>query len=181
MTIERSWADAPRTRTLPYTEERTATMKIFTRTRLGATAVAGTAGVVLMSGVAYAVWTTTGTAAGTAKAGAFQAVSITAGTAGAGQLYPGLVADGSTVGGDLKVVTSNPNPFQVVATLTLSSASGCTTPGITLKAGTTVTLAANSSGVAQTISKVVGMGTGANDDCQNATITLNLTTASVSS
>ena len=137
--------------------------------------------VVLGGGVAYAVWTSTGTGAGTSKAATFQAITITGGTAPAGQLYPGLVPDGSTVGGDLKVVTTNPNPFAVVAKLTFTVASGCTTPAITLKSGTTVTLAANSSAVAQTLSKVVGMGTTASDDCQNATITVNVSTASVSS
>jgi hypothetical protein len=132
-------------------------------------------------GVAYAVWTTSGTGAGTSKANSFAAVTITGGTAPAGQLYPGLVPNGTTLGADLSLVTSNPNPFPVTATLTLTSATGCTTPSLSLKSGTTVTLAANSTSVPQTLSKVVGMGTTASDDCQSATITVNVTTASVSS
>jgi hypothetical protein len=156
-------------------------MRHFTKARTATVAVASLGTLVMAGGVAYAVWTTTGTGAGTAKAGSFQAITVAGGTAGTGQLYPGLVPDGVSLGGDLKVVTTNPNPFPVTATLTVTSAAGCTTPGITLKSGTTVNLAANSSNVAQTLSKVVGMGTGANDDCQNATITLNLATASVSS
>lgn len=156
-------------------------MKHFTKSHVATVAAATGAVVAVTGGVAYAVWSTSGTGAGTAKATSFQAITVAAGTAGAGQLYPGLVPDGSTVGADLKVVTTNPNPFPVTATLTLTGASGCTTPGITLKSGTTVSLAANSTSVNQTLSKVLGMGTGAADDCQNATITVTLATASVSS
>ncbi|MCW2673151.1 MAG: hypothetical protein JWP14_1740 [Frankiales bacterium] len=181
MSLERSWCDAPTGRRLPASPERTTMMKHFTGARIATVAVASAGTLIMAGGVAYAFWTTSGTGSGTAKAASFQAITVAAGTAGAGQLYPGLVPDGSTVGGDLKVVTTNPNPFPVTATLTVTGATGCTTPGITLKSGTTVSLAANSSSVAQTLSKVVGMGTGANDDCQNATITVNLATASVSS
>jgi hypothetical protein len=146
-----------------------------------ATVAVGSLGAVVMaSGVAYAYWSATGTGTGTSQASTFAAVTVSAGAAPAGQLYPGLVADGATAGGDLKVVTSNPNPFPVTATLTLTSAAGCTTPAITLKSGTTVSLAANSTNVAQTLSKVVGMGTTASDDCQGKTITLTLATSSVS-
>lgn len=155
-------------------------LKQLTGPRTAVIGIAAVGGLTLMTGVSYAVWTSSGTGTGSSVATNFKAITVTAGTAGAGQLYPGLVPDGSTAGADLKVITTNPNPFPVTATLTLTSASGCTTPGITLKAGTVVSLAANSSNVPQTIAKVVGMGTSANDDCQNATITLTLATASVS-
>lgn len=148
--------------------------------RVATICVATSAGLVMVSGVAYAYWTSTGTGTGTSQASTFAGITVSAGTAPGAQLYPGLVPDGSTVGGDLRVVTTNPNPFPVTATLTLTSASGCTTPAITLMSGTTVSLAANSSAVAQTLSKVVGMGTAASDDCQGQALTLTLGTSSIS-
>src|SRR5205085_7702535 len=76
----------------------------------GIVAVAG-------AGVAFAAWTNTGAGNAGAKAASFSALTITApASAGGTLLYPGLTADGSTAGGDVTVVVTNPNPFPVTVT-----------------------------------------------------------------
>jgi hypothetical protein len=139
--------------------------------------------VLLAGGTAYAVWSTTGTGAGTATARGFQAVTVTAGTAPAGQLYPGLTADGSTAGGDLVVNANNPNPFPVSVSVLVSSVSGCTTPGVSIPGSVTASFAlpASSGTVSRTMSKVLSMSTASSSDCQGQTLTVSLTTTAVSS
>jgi hypothetical protein len=135
---------------------------------------------VCVGGAAFAFWTTSGTGTGTGQSAAFQPVTVTAGAAPAGQLYPGLVADGTTKGGDLVVVAANPNPFPVVVALTAGTATGCTTPAVSLLAGTTLALAANASSATYALPKVLSMGD-SSSNCQGATITVALTTTSTSS
>lgn len=150
--------------------------------RAGATVVLACLAASAMGGTAYAVWTSGGTGTGAGAASTFQAVTVTAGTAPAGQLYPGLTADGSTAGGDLVVDASNPNPFPVTVTVTLNgSPTGCTTTGVTIGATAQFTLPANSGTVARTMAKVLSMSTASSNDCQGATITVPLTTSAVSS
>ena len=150
--------------------------------RAGATVALAGLTLAALGGTAYAVWTSGGTGTGAATARTFQAVTVTAGTAPAGQLYPGLSADGSTVGGDLVVDASNPNPFPVTVTVTLNGApAGCTTTGVTIGVIAQFTLPANSGTVARTMSKVLSMSTASSDDCQGATIAVPLTTSAVSS
>jgi hypothetical protein len=146
-------------------------------TAVGTTALA----LALLGGTAYAVWTSTGTGSGSAAATGFQAVTVNAGSAPAGQLYPGLVANGTSAGGDLVVSASNPNPFPVTVTVTAGTATGCTTPSVSLGVTASFTLPASSGTVTRTMSKVLSMGTGAGNDCQSATITIPLTTSAVSS
>jgi hypothetical protein len=180
-TPERSWADEPRTRSLPIHTGRTITMKQFTKSRVATVAVASGAAVAMASGVAYAVWSTTGTGAGTAKAATMTAAVVNAGTAPAGQLYPGLTANGSTAGGDLVVAASNPNPFPVTVTLTGGTFGGCTTPGVSIGSTASFNLAANAPTAQVTIQKVLSMAPTSSNDCQGATITITgLTTSTVS-
>lgn len=149
--------------------------------RAGATVAVTCFAAVALTGTAYAVWTSTGTGTGAASARTFQAVSVSAGTAPTGQLYPGLVADGSTVGGDLVVSASNANPFPVTVTVTLDgSPAGCTTTGVTIGAPASFTLPANSGTVTRTMSKVLSMSTASSNDCQGATITVPLATSAQS-
>jgi hypothetical protein len=136
-------------------------------------------GVLLSATAAVAYWSVTGSGSGSAASGTMTAPTVSAGTASGSLLYPGLTADG-TVGGDLVVSASNPNPFPVTVTLDPStSASGCTTPAVSF-AGGSFTLGANASGVSHTFGKSVSMGAGAGNDCQGKTITVHLTTSSTS-
>lgn len=150
--------------------------------RVGALACLTMAGVGLTGGTAYAFWTSTGTGTGAAAATTFQPVAVTAGTAPAGQLWPGLVADGTTAGGDLVVSAANPNPFPVTVTVALGGTpTGCTTTGVTIGAPASFTLPAQSGTVTRTMSKVLSMSTASSNDCQGATITVPLTTTATSS
>jgi hypothetical protein len=176
---ERSWADAPRTRSHPTTPERTTTMKHFTKARTITVAVATGSAVVLAGGVAYAVWTTTGSGAGTAKAATLVAPTVTAGTAPASQLYPGLTANGTTAGGDLVVSASNPNAFPITVTVTGGTFTGCGTTGVSIGSPASFSLAANAATATITMSKVLSMSTASTNDCQGATISaISLVTTS---
>lgn len=170
--------------------------------------VAAAGGVVLSSGVAYAFWTATGTGSGTAKAATFQALTIGGGSAPSGQLYPGLSANGSTAGGDITVLISNPNPFPVTITSVAPGTGALTVTGSTPVGGEGQTAAdtacasnsgvsiitksspsvtysngsnipAKTNNVAVTISKVVSMSTQSVSECQGATFTFAATGVSL--
>lgn len=127
--------------------------------------------VVLGGGIALAVWSTTGSGAGTAKAATLVAPTVTAGTAPAGQLYPGLTANGTTAGGDLVVTASNPNAFPITVTVSGGTFGGCTTTGVSIGSTASFPLAASAAAATVTMSKVLSMSTAASNDCQGATIT----------
>ena len=153
--IERSWADQPRTRSLPTTTERTTTMKHFTKTRIAATAVASAASLVMAGGVAYAFWNSTGAGTGTSKAGTITfTVNATGPAFGSGATaHPGSVAGGSgdTLGGDLYVSINNTSGYSLkvtqiaqtgLATVTANPNGTCASDVGTLAAPTTSNLAA---------------------------------------
>lgn len=149
--------------------------RLVTTTSVAALSVVG------LGGVALAFWTTGGSGTGAAGAGSFVPVVVTAGAAPAGQLWPGLTANGTTAGGDLVVQASNPNPFPVTVTVTQAGpATGCTTTGVTLAGSPTFTLPATSGTVTRTLTKVLSMSAASSNDCQGATITVPLSTSSVS-
>lgn len=152
-------------------------MKNIKRTSVVAVA---TVGAVLAAGsIGYAFWTTAGTGAGTAKATTLVAPTVTAGVAPPGQLFPGLVANGTTAGGDLVVNASNPNGFPITVTVTGGTFGGCTTTGVSIGSTASFTLAANSPAAEITMSKVLSMATSSSNNCQGATITVtNLVTSS---
>jgi len=156
---------------------------------------------VMAGGTAYAYWTTTGTGSGTAQARVFTAPTVAAGTAPSGQLFPGLTADGSTVGGDLVLSVSNSNPFPVTITGVSAGSGTITASGalvvspetpaqanaacqassgvsIITKTSPSVTYAAGTNipaganNFAVTIAKVVSMSTASVNECQGATFTL---------
>ena len=141
-------------------------------------AVAAVVATIAAGSLAYAFWTTTGSGAGTAKAATLVAPTITGGTAPAGQLYPGLTANG-TVGGDLVVSASNPNAFPITVTITGGTFAGCTTTGVSIGSPATLSLAASAATAQYTIAKVLSMSQASTNDCQGATITVtNLVTSS---
>jgi hypothetical protein len=155
-------------------------------------AVGSTLALTAGAGVAYAAWTSSATGAGTSKATSFIAPTMAAGTAPAGQLYPGLTADGSTVGGDVTVKVSNTNPFPVLITgiaagtgaITSDAGANCTDQGanppnptgvsiITKSSGltgTNLTVPANTNNVNVTINKVASMSPSSATGCQSAQI-----------
>jgi hypothetical protein len=146
--------------------------------RSSVVAVAAAAATIAVCGLSYAVWTTTGSGAATAKAATLVAPSITAGTAPAGQLYPGLIANGTTAGGDLVVTASNPNAFPVTVTLSGGTFAGCGTTGVSIGSPATLSLGASAASAQYTIAKVLSMSQASTNDCQGATITVTALTTS---
>jgi hypothetical protein len=187
--IERSWADAPRTRMHPTNSERTTTMKHFTKARTITVAVATGSAVVLAGGVAYAVWTATGSGSGAAKSATAQAITVTAVTPGTGDLYPGGT-------GAVAFTLTNANAYNTsftkltAASVTSSDNTGACaagnvsiTPAIaTAISGGGYTLpsadAANAGGTPSatyTIPGLLTMSASAADGCQGRTFTVSLT------
>jgi len=142
------------------------------------TAAASVVAVMLVSGTAWAVWSTTGTGTGTSKATTLLGVTVSAGSAPSGQLYPGLTADGTASGGDINVSVTNTNPFPVTVTLTsIGGVTGCNTPAVTMGTGlptsaTSFVAAASSTSVAKTWTKVLSMGSTSSNDCQGASLSI---------
>ena len=188
---------------LQITVARPSSRKVPLAVVIGAASLA-----VMAGGTAYAYWTTTGTGSGTAQARVFTAPTVAAGTAPAGQLYPGLTADGSAVGGDLVLSVSNSNPFPVTitgvsagtGTITASGAlvvgaetqpqadAACqassgvsiiTKPSPSVTYGTGTSIPAGATNFAVTVSKVVSMSTASVNECQGATFTLPSTGVSL--
>lgn len=147
--------------------------------RRGVAALLVPAAIVFAGGSALAYWLTSGTGTGTAQARTFTAPTVTGGTVTGNLLYPGLTANGTNAGGDLVVVGTNPNPFPVTVTVTIGgTVTGCTTPGVSLLAGTSFTLTANQTSATKTMPFRVSMGTNSSSDCQGATLSIPLSTSS---
>jgi hypothetical protein len=126
----------------------------------------------MASGVAYAVWSATGSGATTAKAGTTTALTATASITG-GPLYPGATAD-------LTVVVTNPNAVPVTVTTiaagTVAASAGCSTHGVTVTIPATVNLLVPANGSApRTLTGAVAMSTASSSDCQGATFTVPVT------
>jgi hypothetical protein len=130
------------------------------------------------SGVAFAAWNVTGTGDGAATAANAENLVIENFVLSAA-LYPGL-----TTGGTLTV--SNPNLFPVnitdvaFGTLDITNAGDDCTIVLSQVTFTNVTgaelfLAADTENIDLTLTDIVTMGSGANDDCQGATFTAPIT------
>jgi hypothetical protein len=151
--------------------------KTHKRTAIIATSLVG----IVVTGVAYAAWTATGTGSGAAKA-TTMSVTVDSATAPAGDLFPGGTA------GDLvvKVKNDNSGPIKVTGVVIdpafpTSKGAGCTTPGpdLTLAGATTAlttgydatarTIAAGAS-ASFTLDGVLTMGANADNSCQGATL-----------
>ena len=140
-------------------------------TRRLVTAGAGTAALLMASGIAYAAWSQTGAGTGTAAVG--NTAPLTAIATISSTLYPGSSAT-------LTVTVSNPNPRPVTVTsvgLTgpVAASAGCTTPGVTvtLPATVSVTVPAGSNAPV-TLANSVAMSTSSSSDCQGATFSIPL-------
>lgn len=137
------------------------------------------AAVLLGAGVAGAAWLVEGTGPGTTKAATAVALTVTAGSPSA-TLTPG----GS---GPVSAMVSNPNPFPVqllsarIGTVAAAPLTGktCAASNVTattpITLATPVTLPANSGPTAITVPAALQMLTTAEDGCQGATFTVQLT------
>lgn len=95
-------------------------MKFERNSKAAAVLVSGMGLALLTGGTAYAVWTTTGSGAGTASATTAQPVSVAA--TAVGSLYPGAKVP-------VTLVFSNPNPFPVTVTSIAPTAATTTVTG----------------------------------------------------
>ncbi|MDS0139490.1 MULTISPECIES: hypothetical protein [unclassified Amycolatopsis] len=132
--------------------------------------VLGAAGAVVVAGVAYAAWTSTGS--GTGSVSSTTSVNSTITPAGSGSaLYPG----GGT---DFTVTVDNPNSYPVVVTGISAGSSnavnGCAAGTVTsaVPADTTGTIAAGGS---KTYTLHATMNANATDACKSQTFVLPLT------
>lgn len=156
------------------------------RRYVGRSATAGVAtalGLVLTSGVALAFWSTGGSGSGTATARS--SLNLTGTLSTVSGLYPGASLS-------VTVTVANPNPFPVKVTAVTggtvtTTASGCTTTGVTFTSQTTsnglgasgFTVPANSTGTALPSSTVAMDNTSLNA-CQGATFTVPVTLTATS-
>jgi hypothetical protein len=120
---------------------------------------------------AFAFFTAHRTGSGTAGTGTAQNLTGLSATASISSLiYPGASAD-------LVLKVHNPNSRAVVisAVAASGSATGCTTPAITVSVSSGLSLTVPAGGdLAVTLTNVAAMGVGASTDCQGATISVPL-------
>ena len=137
-----------------------------------AAAVIGAAGLLsLTAGIAYGLWSASGTGPGAARAQTAQALAVSAGTAGA-QLFPGST-------GDVIFSVSNPNSYAVrVEAATMSAVTGtssgsCGADQFTLSSGTVTPTTIPPGGAADvTVAGAIGMVLSAPDACQGVTVSV---------
>jgi hypothetical protein len=132
----------------------------------------------VLSGVAYAFWSASGSGAGTVKATSAVPLTVTSIATPLADLFPGKTDD-------LGFTVTNTNGYRVSLTtltaisVTSSDQTACPASNITLSASpgytlpTPVNVAANSS-AGGTLSGLVTMATSAPDGCQGKTFTVNL-------
>lgn len=157
--------------------------------RTTAIAIATSGALILGAGVAYAAWNTTGTGTGAAASGAVQALTLTSGTVSGNLLFP----NGN---GDVVIVVSNPNPFNVsvdqltlpVTAATAVSNAPCNTGGTgvtwayTTKSLSGVIVAkkvgATNGTLTLTLTNGAAMSNASDTSCQSTTFTMpNVSTA----
>ena len=132
--------------------------------------VLGAAGVVVVAGVAYAAWSSSGSGTGSVSSTTAVNSAITPGSSGS-VLYPG----GGT---DFTVTIDNPNDYPVVVTGISAGSSdavnGCAAGSVTsaAPASTPGTIAAHGSG---SYTLHAQMNAGATDACKSQTFVLPLT------
>ena len=132
--------------------------------------------VALVATVAFALWSSSGSGSGTAKA--LNAATVTVnGAAGSADLYPGFTA------GNVSFTLNNPNPYAITftsmtaGTVTSSNPAACPASNVTVGSGTGLTLvvAAGATGLTQSVNDVVSMLASAPDGCQGISFTVVLT------
>lgn len=132
--------------------------------------------VVAVGGIAAALWSSTGTGPGQARATSAQAITVSAAT-GPGELYPGFT------GGDVYFTLTNTNPYPVTFTsmtagaVTSSDTTACPSANVTATGATglSLTVGANSTSGTLSIPDVITMLSSAPDGCQAKTFNVALT------
>ena len=147
------------------------------------TVAALVAGVLLISGVAaFALWSSTGTGSGNARALSAVDITVTA-TTGAADLYPGFTD------GDVFFTSANTNPYPVTftsmtsGTVTSGDEVNCPASNVTVANATGLSLLVPAGATAEpgTIADVVTMDAAAPDGCQGVVFTIGLTLTGVQS
>jgi hypothetical protein len=144
------------------------------RTRLFIALVA--VGILVLGGIAYALWSADGSGSGNAKARTAITVDVNAAT-GTADLYPGATD------GDIHFTLDNDNPYAITfdsftaGTITSSNEADCPAALVTVddSGAISVGVGANATGTAGTIADVVTLDSTAGDDCQGVTFTIALT------
>ena len=132
----------------------------------------------LVSGVAFALWSANGSGSGVAKARTAQVVTFADAASPTADLFPAGPA------GKLQFKVTNTNPYDVTFTsatlgaVTSSDPTGCPSSNITLAANpvsVSIPVAANASDVAKEIASVVSLVEAAPDTCQGDTFSVAVT------
>ncbi len=182
-TVAKLGEDRATTSTDPVIPDGNAPRRRIKKTMRGSRLVGTVTVVTLLGvGVAFAVWSTTGSGAGTAQT-TTGINSVIAAGASAADLYPGAAKT-------ITVTISNPNPYPVLVTTissgssalvngtcvagTVTSDSKTDGSGVLQSDGTTRRIAASSSGTYQLVTH---MTAAALDTCKSQTFTLALTSA----
>ena len=132
--------------------------------------------VLILGGVATALWSGNGSGTGRAASLSAQTITVSA-TTGSADLYPGFTQ------GDLYFVANNPNPYPVTFTafteggITSSNQATCPAANITVDDSSAINLIVPANAVAQALSiaNIVTMSSGAPDGCQNKTFDITVT------
>jgi hypothetical protein len=133
-------------------------------------------GLALVSGAAFALWSSSGTGSGTARALTATSVTVTA-AAGAADLYPGFAS------GNVYFTLNNTNPYAITftsmaaGTVVSSNPAACPATNVTVggASGLSLAVAAGATSVTQSINGVVSMVAAAPDGCQGIVFTVSLT------
>lgn len=151
-------------------------MKLFSRKGAVTSALAIGS---LIVGMAFALWTQSGSGSGTAKAasGTDSTVSTDA-AAAVVDLYPGFTD------GDLYLKVDNPNPYPVrftsltPGTITSGDAVNCPASNVSAvsKTGLTIDVPANTTtAISKSVADAVSMASAAPEGCKNVTFTIAVT------
>jgi hypothetical protein len=135
-----------------------------------------TVGVLVVGGIAYALWSADGEGSGTAKARTAETITLNVDTSKAADLYPGFT------GGNIYFTATNTNPYDVTfdafttGTIVSSDPTNCPASNVSVTPGTiSVSVAAGATDVDKQIDDVVSMDSDAPDGCQGVTFTIPLT------
>ena len=129
-------------------------------------------------GIAFALWSTSGTGSGSAKAITAQTLTVTAAASPTADLFPGA-------SGALQFTVANPNPYPVSLTsisygsVTSSDQANCPASNLTLGAGgalgTPISVPASGTSGAVSVPSAVTLAVSAPNGCQGVTFTVAVT------
>jgi hypothetical protein len=133
--------------------------------------------VLVLGGIAYALWSADGSGSGTAQARTAADITLAVDTSQAADLYPGFT------GGNIYFKASNTNPYGVTFTgwtagaVVSSDEENCPASLVTVDDSDPISIpvAANASDVQKEIDGVVSLSSLADDGCQGVTFTIPLT------